>query len=219
MGRAHTCVVLAGGGVSCWTRGARRPHGVLLDVAVREVHCGDEHTCAITSYFDVRCWGANEHAQLGVPGEGRGVVLVPLGGMVVALSATGNRTCAAVQPSPGQTDVKCWGSERHRVLGQSDTAEYVYAQSAKSIPLRDKGAGAVTRVTLARNHACTLFDDGRVKCWGLLALLGVGQGTLGASTAHGLAWDTLDFADLRGSTWTLHCVQDISAGGSATCVL
>ncbi len=87
-GGSHNCAVLMGGAVRCW---GRNDHGQLgyghdrssddidagdMDVAdagdvevggiVRQIATGREHTCALLSTGNLRCWGANfSYGQLG----------------------------------------------------------------------------------------------------------------------------------------------------------
>jgi alpha-tubulin suppressor-like RCC1 family protein len=77
-GEVHTCVVLAGGGVSCWGanrfgqlgNGATANSSVPVAVAglasqAGQVAAGVEHTCVLNTSGMVRCVGANYYGQLG----------------------------------------------------------------------------------------------------------------------------------------------------------
>jgi alpha-tubulin suppressor-like RCC1 family protein len=74
----HTCVVLASGGVRCWGQGVNGELGnglggslylpPTVDLAlpnVTDIALGNNHTCALLTSGDVRCWGLNSYGQLG----------------------------------------------------------------------------------------------------------------------------------------------------------
>jgi alpha-tubulin suppressor-like RCC1 family protein len=78
-GQRHTCATTTAGAVKCWgsdgtgtqdAGGSRADRTVPVDVAgltsgVAAVSSGDQHTCAMTTGGDVRCWGDNSKGQLG----------------------------------------------------------------------------------------------------------------------------------------------------------
>ncbi|MCK6544901.1 hypothetical protein L6R52_03475 [Myxococcota bacterium] len=81
---AHTCVVTPTNTLRCWGQNANGQLGlgdtqnrgdgvgpaattgdVTLNVAVRQVFTGWARTCVITTAAGLRCWGLNDHGQLG----------------------------------------------------------------------------------------------------------------------------------------------------------
>lgn len=83
---------------------APRPAAAFSGVAV-----GEHHACAVDAARRVRCWGANDHGQLG-DGTRNGSATPVLAGpleAVVEVGASGNRTCALTAGGA----VACWGDD------------------------------------------------------------------------------------------------------------
>ncbi len=89
--------------------------------AITQIVAGGEHTCALLTTEDVRCWGQNEFGQLGygnteiignneVPSS---VPVVNVGGTVTRLVAGQEHTCALLTTG----DVRCWGAGFNGRLG------------------------------------------------------------------------------------------------------
>lgn len=77
-GTSHSCVVTTGGVAKCWganeqgqlgddsTTARHEPVAVAtLDGGVAAIAAGYQHTCALTTGGDVKCWGLNHSGQLG----------------------------------------------------------------------------------------------------------------------------------------------------------
>ena len=92
-----------------------------------------EHVCTILSNDQVKCWGYNRSAQLGlgdinnrgdrVGGMGSNLLPIGLGEdlIVKAIGAGGEHNCALLQSE----QVKCWGDNAFGQLGmEEETAEY-----------------------------------------------------------------------------------------------
>lgn len=149
-GFAHTCSLMAEGGVKCWGNnqfgqlgdGGRcglvcLPVDVCADetcaaplTGVVAISVGPWHTCALTTEGGVKCWGYNSSGQLGDGTQTRRFTPVDVVGLsegATALAAGGNpggsHTCAVTKAG----GVKCWGSNFWAQLGNgsSDTAAHV----------------------------------------------------------------------------------------------
>ncbi|NMO22836.1 hypothetical protein HPC49_17135 [Pyxidicoccus fallax] len=250
--RRHTCALLDTGAVKCWGAnhsgqlglGDIQAHGdapqemgerlpsvplgkgrtaVLLAV-------GHEHTCAVLDTGAVKCWGNNDHGQLGLgalgfrgyePGQlGDALPSVDLGRgrTAVALSAGGRHTCAVLDTGA----VKCWGDHRAGQLGAA-TAQGredrgkrpgELGEHLPAVPL-GKGRTAVA-VAAGEAHTCALLDRGTVKCWGRNAhgQLGLGDTDTRGDTPGELG-DALPAVDLgKGRT-----AIALAAGAEHTCAL
>lgn len=121
------------------------------------------HTCALTTVGGVKCWGFNDHGQLG---DGtttdRSIPTVAVGlSMAVQAIATGgyqsgSHTCVLFTTG----GVKCWGSNNYGQLGDGTTTDRTTAVDA--VGLTD----GVQAISLGAYHSCALTTEGTVKCWG-----------------------------------------------------
>ncbi len=149
VGPFHECAVLEDHSVKCWgsntygelgigdTKRRGDEPGQMGDALPRvdlgpgaevfQVAAGDNHTCALLRGGTVKCWGLNDHGQLGVGdtknrGDGIGALgaalpAVDLGASVaVQISTFGNHTCARLQDD----SMKCWGDNYQGALGLGD---------------------------------------------------------------------------------------------------
>jgi alpha-tubulin suppressor-like RCC1 family protein len=126
---AHSCALVAGGGVKCWggngygqlgdatTDDRSTPVDVVgLASGVTAIAAGERHTCTLGSGGGVKCWGYNGFGQLGdgtwddrsMPAD-----VVGLMSGATAITAGGAHTCALV----GSGRPKCWGQDRYGQLG------------------------------------------------------------------------------------------------------
>jgi len=216
-GAQHICALLDNGGVKCWGLntsgelglGDKQPRGVnsvqmgvnlpFVDLGAgrtaRAVAAGGSHACALLDTGEVKCWGDNTSAQLGVgdvefrgddPGEmGDKLPAVDLGPgrFAVNVAAGTLHTCALLD----NAQVKCWGANGTGQLGLGDSADRgaTPLQMGASLPAVDLGLD-VAQVSAGVFHSCARLVDGSVKCWGgaLFGELGLGD-TTGRGTAPG----------------------------------
>ena len=213
-GGFHTCALTTGGGVKCWGENASGQLGdnsfaqqnVPVDVlgltsGVLAIAAGSVHTCALTIFGGVKCWGDDVNGQLGDnsnSNSGIPVDVVGLGAGVSAMAAGVVHTCALTTVG----GVKCWGANDTGQLGDGTI-------TARPIPGDVSGlaAGAgVTAIAAGTYHGCAVASGG-VKCWGDNLEGQVGDN----STARRLA--PVDVVGLATG------VRAVTAGDRHTCAL
>ena len=196
-GSAHSCVVMAGGTVTCWgnngygrlgdyTETPRSApvsvwgiNGLAPESTAVSVSAGDEHSCALLENGTVTCWGNNVYGQLGHPVDTDTKSLFPVAvseitgasasSTAIAVSAGGGHSCAVMATGA----VKCWGLNTYGQLGDGTT-------NASSVPIAVSGitgadaASTALSVSAGGDHTCALMANGAAKCWGYN-----GEGELG----------------------------------------
>lgn len=157
---SQSCALLAGGGVKCWGfDGNTTPVDIAgLESGVSAVSVGGYHACAIT-VSGVKCWGSNEHGQLGCGAVGcsfgGGLTdVVGLPGDVIAVEAGLQHTCAILTGG----GLMCWGRNFDGELGDG-TTEDRYA------PVGVHGLASATTGMALSDTTCAIAA-GRLKCWG-----------------------------------------------------
>lgn len=125
-GGRHTCALRRGGKVSCWGDGRegqlglgapmqreRTPRVVGGLASMQDLVAGDQHTCALFSPADLRCWGDNSEGQIDRSRRPRPTPTKVAGVRGVTDVSAGHRhTCVL---SGGK--VYCWGLAEHGALG------------------------------------------------------------------------------------------------------
>ena len=166
----HTCAIVPGGGVKCWGQnedgqlgdGTTTVRTVPTDVSglgsgVTAIAAAGGHTCAIVAGGGVKCWGYNNHGQLGdgtttartVPTDVSG-----LGSGVTAIATGVYHTCAIV----AEGGAKCWGENSYGQLGDGSFTD-------KSVPTSVSGLESDVTAIAAGRHTCAIVRGG-AKCWG-----------------------------------------------------
>lgn len=134
-----------------------------------QIVAGHQHTCVLLGDGRVRCWGNNEHGQLGYPGLANvGVSQTPnavgdvdVGGVVESIAAGGFHTCAILVGGV----VRCWGFGASGVLGYGNTNNIGDNETPASAGDVALGAPAKS-LALAPDHTCAVLTTGAVRCWG-----------------------------------------------------
>lgn len=242
-GARHTCAVLSGGRVKCWGDNSYGQLGIGSTDArgdqpgemgdtlpavnlgpgrtAKQLSLGVSHSCAVLDTEVVKCWGNNDHGQLGRGDlDARGddemdmTMLTPIdlgSGVLVRVVAAGwNHTCALLSDGT----IKCWGANDVGQLGLGDTLARgdEAGEMGAALPPVNLGRNA-TAITAGHNHTCALLDDNTVKCWG-----GNGLGQLGlGDTQH--RGDAPNELGARVDFGEGHGVQRLSAGRAHTCAL
>lgn len=171
-GQESSCALGAQGEVWCWGKNSsgqvgdgtrkerRRPVQVgTLGAGVTAVSVGEAHACAITASGALRCWGANNHGQVGDGSATRRTRPVQVTGLdrgVKAVSAGKRHTCAVTATGA----VRCWGENRWGQLGDG-----THKNRSKPVVVKGLDAKAVA-VTVGETHSCALTESGAVRCWG-----------------------------------------------------
>lgn len=199
LGYQHGCALLESGALKCWGLNESGQLG-LGDLASRgnapgemgdnlpavdlgaggratAVACGGLHTCALLDGGAVKCWGLNEHGQLGIgdtrprgghPADsGDGLLEVALGHdrSARAIASGYAHSCALLDDGA----IKCWGENDYGQLGLGDTEHRGDdpGEMGNLLSAVDLGsARGVVQIALGWYHSCALLDDGTVKCWG-----------------------------------------------------
>ncbi len=173
----------------------------------------------------VKCWGQNNHGQLGLGdtndrgdnanemGDNLPTVDLGTGRTATAITAGTDFTCALLD----NARLKCWGRNADGQLGLGDTATRGdnANEMGDNLPTVDLGTGrTATAITAGGFHTCAVLDNGALKCWG--ANFG-GQLGLGDTTKRGdnpgEMGDNLPAVDLG----TGRTASAVSAGNDFTC--
>ena len=156
-------------------------------LTVKSVVAGWNHTCALLSHNQVKCWGSNEFGQLGQGhtnhlGDGLdengksemggNLPVVNLGRGLTAQSVVvgGHHTCVLLS----NNQVKCWGANGTGGLGQGHRNhlgdgldENGKSEMGDNLPVVDLGRGLTAQsVVVGGYHTCVLLSNYQVKCWG-----------------------------------------------------
>jgi alpha-tubulin suppressor-like RCC1 family protein len=181
-GSGHTCVVLETGTMQCWGRDANGQLGnnaivgnfaspvtvVNMSKAIA-VAAGFEHTCAVLSDGNTKCWGLNDGGQLGTGLVGginqRSGVPLTVSGPVLVVDAGGHHTCAITPTGTGN----CWGYGFYGQLGNDAAASSAVPVGVVRLD-NSAGAAAVNGSTLGLgfDHSCATVTGPfpGAKCWG-----------------------------------------------------
>jgi alpha-tubulin suppressor-like RCC1 family protein len=161
--------------------------------------------CGTLADHSVVCTGTDSDGNTGVPGQvGQNMAnnTTPVVGISTAVQAMSNGfvSCATLQ----DTSVRCWGADSYGMLGNGTVNPWHGA--AQPTPSTVLGVTGATHVDVGYLFACSLINDGSVRCWGY----GV-DGVLGdgASVARATA-EPVD--GIAGAT-------QVSAGGFHACAL
>lgn len=171
-GSGHACARLLDGSVRCW---GKNDDGQLGDgttdaratlttaapvrglVAAVGLAAGGGHTCALLPDRGVRCWGRNDHGQLGDGTTMRRPTPVDVAQLsgVRGIALGEGHSCARLEDAT----VHCWGQNDVGELANGTTQDH-------ATPLTIPGLFNVTDVRLGSRTTCALTEDHRIWCWG-----------------------------------------------------
>jgi alpha-tubulin suppressor-like RCC1 family protein len=177
------------------------------------LEAGEDSTCAVLADTTARCWGRNNHGQLGdgtdVGDNGdafdRRLAPVAVQGIdgIIDISMWADHACAIADDNGDGTGdtVWCWGLNNYRQLGDGTAVDRFAPVQVQGLP-----AGvAPVDVETGATHTCLLLADETVSCWGSGGRLG-----RGAIASAGLA---------PGPVPGITGAVDISVGRNHTCVV
>ena len=187
-GERHTCAIVSGGHVLCWGnndagnlgQGSYDQYLGRVEVrnatntgpltGVTQISVGDFSTCALLANTQVRCWGEDDHLQLGAGTPQEGFLPVAVRNAAGTANLTG---ATQVMVAPGDfacvilTDrtVRCWGRNDAGQLGDNTLVDRVRPTPVRAVT----GSGVlndVVELAGGLEHACARLTTGQVRCWG-----------------------------------------------------
>jgi len=205
VGTAHTCALMANGGVKCWGDNSHRQFGnasaigslTPVNVLTRlppdydelvplsdviQIDVGDRHNCVVTATGGAKCWGWNYHGQAGrgpnkIDAIGVALDVDSLTDGVLEVSAGHSHSCALMETG----GVKCWGINIGSQLGDGTQTTTWIPQDVVYEMVPDSGQLAplsgMTQVSAGYYHSCALTAGGEIACWGGNAHYERGDGT------------------------------------------
>ena len=232
-GEYHTCAVLSDGAVKCWggndvgnlgtgdteSRGdepgemgdALLPVSLGTGVTAAAIDAGRTHTCVILTGGSLKCWGWNDHGELGLGdtvdrgmnpflmGDNLPPVNLGAGKTVLSLDLGYMHTCVVLSDST----TRCWGINGSGELGRGHTFDVGTDPAHMGDALGEAllGTGVTTtQVAAGDSHSCALLSAGNLKCWG---------SNLGGQLGLGDINDRIQMADLGDNLPTVKLVSDV----------
>jgi alpha-tubulin suppressor-like RCC1 family protein len=127
---------------------------------------GMQHTCLVGKDGSVRCWGRNDHGQLGdgTTVDRHAPTLVAGVSGVRSVAAGYLHTCALLEDGTA----RCWGA---------------LADAEVHAPRAVDGLANAAELAAGDDFTCARLADGAARCWGTNDAAQLGDGTIGGSRA------------------------------------
>lgn len=174
-GSYHACAIQISGVVKCWGDGYEGKLGngdgsgqgqaspVTADAGTtyKKIGAGRNHTCGITSNDEIKCWGTNDHGQIGINSAVTPQVTpmnVNAGTKYKDLFVGEDSNCAIDMAGA----LYCWGLNNVGQLGNGATGDLLLPT------LIDLGVNYINASLSATFgfHTCGITTAGVLKCWG-----------------------------------------------------
>jgi alpha-tubulin suppressor-like RCC1 family protein len=169
------------------------------------------------------CWGQNNYGQAGTGSTSatKNNISVPVvegerphissSLLYVTDVSAGTESACAVAYGSTSGGVYCWGKNSNGVLSE-DPVTVPYSASPREVFPIDSGA---TKVSVGRKHACALFSNGQVRCWGHNAYGQLGNGTTSSTTTPTTSAfsNAVDFGAGIDTTWVMTSAGEIWSFG------
>ncbi|MEZ4704431.1 MAG: hypothetical protein R3A11_04455 [Bdellovibrionota bacterium] len=247
-GESHTCALLTNGQVKCWGRNYAGQLGLGntsnrgdnsnemgdnlsavslgTGVTATQIVAGGDHTCALLSNGQVKCWGRNYYGQLGLgdtdnrgdgPNEmGNNLPTVSLGTGLIATQISSGMYHSCALLNNGQ--VKCWGFNGDGELGLGDSQDRGdnINEMGDNLSAVSLGTGLTVLQLSTRGYiSCVVLSNNKVKCWGLNY-----QGQLGLGDTDNRGDDSNEMGDnLPTLAFGKGFATQISVGTDHTCAI
>ncbi|KAJ1487272.1 regulator of chromosome condensation 1/beta-lactamase-inhibitor protein II, partial [Baffinella frigidus] len=189
LGAKFTCALVEGVDLKklwCWGDNSQHQLGnsgdgrvpCLVDLGDTPVHfvaTGEMHTCVIVgdAPFELKCWGDSVSGYVDTNGNpahpplpvSENYPAVEFGGNTTVLSVSAGRdfTCAVLSSPTLGVHFKCFGRNDVGQLGYGDTK---FRWGPDDLPVPVGGGRTVASVRCGSMHACALFTDASLFCWG-----------------------------------------------------
>jgi alpha-tubulin suppressor-like RCC1 family protein len=144
----------------------------MLEPQSTHVSLGHGTTCLTTPTGELKCWGRNEHGQLGRGDRERlgddetpdSFGFVALGGVVAEAHTNGQQTFARTLDGR----IHAWGRNGAYELGILHTVGLGDDETPASatVPTEPQVGGHAVQLAVGAGFACVRLSDGGVRCWG-----------------------------------------------------
>lgn len=189
LGQKHSCAIDTHRTLKCWGQNwdgqvgdgtnldKIEPTTISLgndDTKATQIKAGGSHTCAVDNLNVLKCWGNNEHGQVGDDTnenrtEPTTISLVDAGSYATQIELGSYHTCAI----DNHNVLQCWGQNYHGQLGDGST------EGKKKPVIISLGDDTdVIHIELGEGHTCAVDDLKNLLCWGANGSGQLGDGTM-----------------------------------------